>query len=102
MVAARRPTSLASQASARQVSPSHVPSSLASHAEQTGKIYVIDTSVLVSAPDAIHHLTHGNTVVVPLPVLQELDRRRTDTNGVGHTARQTIRFLDQLQADASP
>ena len=67
-----------------------------------GKTYVVDTSVLVSAPDAIHHLTDGNTVIIPFPVLQELDRRRVDTNGVGYTARQTIRFLDQLQDGASP
>jgi PhoH-like ATPase len=67
-----------------------------------GKVYVVDTSVLVSAPDALHHLTDGNTVIIPFPVLQELDRKRTDTNGVGYTARQTIRFLDQLQADVSP
>lgn len=67
-----------------------------------GKVYVVDTSVLVSAPDALHNLTVGNTVIIPFPVLQELDRKRTDTNGVGYTARQTIRILDQLQADASP
>jgi PhoH-like ATPase len=67
-----------------------------------GKVYVVDTSVLVSAPDALTHLTDGNTVVIPFPVLQELDRRRVDTNGVGYTARQTIRLLDQLQADATP
>lgn len=66
------------------------------------KIYVVDTSVLVAAPDALSRLTAGNTVVIPFPVLQELDRRRVDTNGVGYTARQTIRYLDQLQADASP
>ena len=71
-------------------------------ARPSGKVYVVDTSVLVSAPDAITHLTNGNTVVIPFPVLQELDRRRTDTNGIGYTARQTIRFLDQLQSDASP
>jgi predicted ribonuclease YlaK len=35
-------------------------------------------------------------------VLQDLDRRRTDTNGIGYTARQTIRFIDQLQVEASP
>jgi len=69
---------------------------------EVGKIYVVDTSVLVSAPDAIPRLTDGNIVVIPFPVLQELDRRRSDTNGVGYTARQTIRFLDQLQAGASP
>lgn len=68
---------------------------------EQGKVYVVDTSVLVSAPDAIHHLASGNTVVIPFPVLQELDRRRTDTNGVGYTARQAVRYFDQLQADAS-
>lgn len=67
----------------------------------SGKTYVVDTSVLVSAPDAINHLTDGNTVIIPFPVLQELDRKRVDTNGVGYTARQTIRFLDQLQDGAS-
>jgi PhoH-like ATPase len=66
------------------------------------KVYVVDTSVLVSAPDALEHLTDGNTVIIPFPVLQELDRRRTDTNGVGYAARQTIRFLDQLQSSATP
>jgi PhoH-like ATPase len=67
-----------------------------------GKTYVVDTSVLVSAPDALQNLTEGNTVIIPFPVLQELDRRRTDPGGVGYTARQTIRFLDQLQSDATP
>ncbi len=67
-----------------------------------GKVYVVDTSVLVSAPEALHHLTEGNTVIIPFPVLQELDRRRVDTNGVGYSARKTIRFLDQLQSQASP
>lgn len=65
------------------------------------KVYVVDTSILVSAPDALHNLTVGNTVLVPFPVLQELDRRRTDTNGIGYTARSTIRFLDQVQGQAS-
>jgi len=65
------------------------------------KVYVVDTSVIVSAPDALQHLAAGNTVLVPFPVLQELDRRRTDTNGIGYTARSTIRFLDQLQSEAS-
>lgn len=66
-----------------------------------GKVYVVDTSVLVSAPDALQTLVAGNTVVIPFAVLQELDRRRTDSNGVGHTARQTIRALDQLQTGVS-
>ena len=71
-------------------------------ASHSPKVYVVDTSVLVSAPDVIPNLTEGNTVVIPFAVLQELDRRRVDTNGVGYTARQTIRFLDQLQTGSAP
>ena len=47
-----------------------------------GKVYVVDTSVLVSAPDALPHLADGNTVVIPFPVLQELDRRALPLIGV--------------------
>lgn len=65
------------------------------------KVYVVDTSVLVSAPDALQHLAAGNTVLMPFAVLQELDRRRTDSNGVGQTARQIVRSLDELQAGTS-
>ena len=70
--------------------------------DEPPKIYIVDTSVLVSAPEALQHLTAGNTVVIPFPVLQELDRRRSSANGVGYTARQTIRFLDQRQTGAPP
>src|SRR5690348_11663546 len=65
------------------------------------KTYVVDTSVLVSAPDALQNLTSSNTVLLPFPVLEELDRRRTATNGVGYTARQTVRLLDEIQSRAS-
>lgn len=72
-----------------------------SDAGRERKTYVVDTSILVSAPDALQNLIARNTVVVPFPVLQELDRRRTATNGVGYTARSTVRFLDQAQSHAS-
>jgi PhoH-like ATPase len=72
-----------------------------SDAGNTRKTYVVDTSILVSAPDALQHLTANNTVLIPFPVLQELDRRRTATNGVGYTARNTVRFLDETQSHAS-
>ncbi len=65
------------------------------------KTYVVDTSILVAAPDSVLHLTPDNTVVVPFPVLQELDRRRTAANGVGYTARNTIRLIDRIQTKAS-
>lgn len=67
----------------------------------SSKIYVVDTSILVAAPDSVSHLTPDNTVVIPFPVLQELDRRRTAANGVGYTARNTIRLIDRIQTQAS-
>ena len=60
------------------------------------KVYVVDTSVLVSAPDAIHNLTEGNTVVIPFPVLQELDRRRSFREQVHRYARLS-RLIEQGQ-----
>jgi PhoH-like ATPase len=72
-----------------------------SDADASRKTYVVDTSILVSAPDALQNLTDHNTVLLPFPVLQELDRRRTATNGVGYTARATVRFLDDLQSRAT-
>lgn len=72
-----------------------------SHAGFERKTYVVDTSILVSAPDALQHLAAHNTVLIPFPVLQELDRRRTAANGVGYTARSTVRFLDEMQSHAS-
>ena len=65
------------------------------------KTFVVDTSILVSAPDALQNLTTSNTVLIPFPVLQELDRKRTATSGVGYTARGTVRFLDETQSRAS-
>jgi len=65
------------------------------------KTYVVDTSILVAAPDSVSHLTPDNIVVIPFPVLQELDRRRTAANGVGYTARNTIRLIDRIQSQAS-
>jgi PhoH-like ATPase len=64
------------------------------------KTYVVDTSILVSAPDALQNLTSNNTILIPFPVLQELDSRRTAANGVGYTARSAIRFLDDIQGHA--
>lgn len=72
-----------------------------SDAAHERKTYVVDTSILVAAPDALQNLTANNTVLIPFPVLQELDRRRTATNGAGYTARSTVRFLDEVQSHAS-
>jgi PhoH-like ATPase len=70
-------------------------------ASSSRKTYVVDTSILVAAPDSVSHLTPDNLVVIPFPVLEELDSRRTAANGVGYTARNTIRLIDRIQSQAS-
>ncbi|MGM0674692.1 MAG: PhoH family protein [Spirochaetota bacterium] len=57
------------------------------------KTFVIDTNVLIHRPDAIMSF-HDNEVVVPLWVLEELDRLKTFSDERGRNARHAIRFLD--------
>ncbi len=57
------------------------------------KTFVIDTNVLIHRPDAILSFK-DNDVVVPMWVLEELDRLKTFSDERGRNARQAIRFLD--------
>lgn len=57
------------------------------------KNFVIDTNVLIHRPDAIMSF-RDNIVVLPMWVLEELDRLKTFSDERGRNARQAIRFLD--------
>ena len=59
------------------------------------KTFVIDTNVFIHKPDAILSF-RDNEVVVPLWVLEELDKLKTYSDERGRNARHSIRFLDQL------
>ena len=50
------------------------------------KIYVLDTSVLVYDPDAIN-LLDKNILILPIPVLYELDGLKIREGNVGFSAR---------------
>ncbi|MBN1647012.1 MAG: PhoH family protein [Spirochaetales bacterium] len=58
------------------------------------KTFVIDTNVLIHKPDAILSF-RDNEVVIPLWVLEELDRLKTFSDERGRSARQAVRFLDE-------
>ena len=61
------------------------------------KIYVLDTSVYLTNANAIH--CYGNNdIVIPLKVLEEIDKHKKRQDGVGINARQIIRTLDDLRA----
>ncbi len=63
--------------------------------ERSGaKTFVIDTNVLIHRPDAILSFKE-NEVVVPLWVLEELDRLKGYSDERGRNARSAIRFLDE-------
>ena len=60
------------------------------------KILVIDTSVLLYDKESIHSFS-GNDVIIPLVVLDELDRFKENPGLLGESARYVNRFLDFLR-----
>ncbi|MFW6292680.1 MAG: PhoH family protein [Spirochaetota bacterium] len=59
------------------------------------KTFVIDTNVFIHKPDCVLSF-RDNEVVVPLWVLEELDKLKTYSDERGRNARHAIRFLDTL------
>ncbi|MHA2020497.1 MAG: PIN domain-containing protein, partial [Candidatus Thorarchaeota archaeon] len=60
------------------------------------KIFVVDTSVLLYDKNSIHSFP-GNDVIIPLIVLDELDRFKDKPGLIGENARHINRFLDGLR-----
>jgi len=63
----------------------------------TRKILVVDTSVLLHDMQSIHSFP-GNDVVLPIVVLEELDRFKERQDLIGSSARYVNRYLDNLRA----
>lgn len=61
------------------------------------KIMIVDTSVLLYDMKSIHSFS-DNEVVIPLIVLDELDKFKDKPNLLGESARYVNRFLDFLRA----
>ncbi len=60
------------------------------------KKYVIDTNILLQAPYALESF-EDNQVVLPMVVLEELDRFKKAEGEIGANARKGIRFLEQAR-----
>ncbi len=66
------------------------------------KTYVLDTSVYLTEAAALKAFTSkNNDVVIPLKVLEEIDKHKKRQDSVGHNARQIIRQLDELRANGN-
>ena len=60
------------------------------------KTYVLDTNMLIQAPDAIYRF-QDNDLVIPLIVLEELDGLKKAEGEKGLNARASIRELERLR-----
>lgn len=61
------------------------------------KTFILDTSVLLYDSQAIHSFP-GNDIVLPLVVLEELDKFKERQGLVGQNARYVNRFLDEMRS----
>ena len=62
------------------------------------KRFILDTSVLLYDKSAIHSFP-GNDVILPLQVIDEIDRFKEKQGVIGDAARYINRFLDDLRGD---
>jgi len=60
------------------------------------KIFVLDTNVLLMDPRAIFSFEEHD-VVIPLPVVEEIDDQKSKNTDIGYNARETSRLLDNLR-----
>lgn len=64
--------------------------------ENNRKLFVVDTNVLLYDKESIHAFP-GNDVIIPIVVLDELDRFKDKSGVIGESARYVNRFLDELR-----
>ncbi|HJV64443.1 MAG TPA: PhoH family protein [Geomonas sp.] len=64
------------------------------------KIYVLDTNVLLYDPQALTRF-EDNTIIIPITVVEEIDRFKKDMNETGRNARQFSRLMDSFRKEGS-
>ena len=69
--------------------------------DETSKTFVLDTNVLLHNPDALTSFD-DNHVVIPMTVLEELDKFKTGGNELGRNSREVVRILDRLRQQGFP
>lgn len=64
------------------------------------KTFVLDTNVLLHDPHALYRFEE-NLVVIPITVIEEVDKFKKDMNETGRNARHVSRLLDDLRTSGS-
>lgn len=60
------------------------------------RLFILDTNVLLVDPHAIYAF-EDNDVIIPIPVIEEIDAMKSRNDSVGFNARLTSRLLDGLR-----
>ena len=60
------------------------------------RTFILDTNVLLYDPNALN-VFHDNDLVIPITVIEEIDRFKKDLNETGRNARWVSRRLDELR-----
>ena len=63
-------------------------------------VVVLDTNVLLDDPMAFHNYP-GKLILIPIVVIEEIDKFKKDLNGLGRNAREVSRQLDALRERGS-
>ncbi|MGK7905825.1 MAG: PhoH family protein [Synechococcus sp.] len=61
------------------------------------KAYVLDTNVLLHDPLSLHQFQE-NDIVLPITIVEELDRFKKQASNIGRNARLVSRILDEMRA----
>jgi PhoH-like ATPase len=64
------------------------------------KIYVLDTNVLLYDPQALTKF-EDNSIIIPITVIEEIDRFKKDMNETGRNARHVSRLMDAFRKEGS-
>jgi len=64
------------------------------------KYFVLDTNVLLHDPQALFKF-EDNAIIIPITVIEEIDRFKKDMNETGRNARSVSRILDMLREKGS-
>ncbi len=70
-------------------------------AKQKKRAYVLDTNVLIHDPNAVLNFEE-HQVIIPMTVLEELDKLKSGKQSVAADCRQAIRLIDRLLGSATP
>ncbi|RJQ48807.1 MAG: PhoH family protein [Nitrospiraceae bacterium] len=64
------------------------------------KTFVLDTNVLIHDPEAILHF-EDNDVILPITVIEELDKLKKGNGEIPYSARQSLRLIDSFREEGN-